>query len=292
MAIQDTGAAGLLHRAEQGAWQLAAIATALRGGADGPMAAGARNVLLALGLSEDDLLRTGASPEQLAGQAAAPLLQAAAVAGGSEVAWSEQSDQALLAQGRASAQGARAFAELALPHLGDLAGRLARPDARILDVGTGVGALALAYAEAFPAARVVGIDVSERALGLAAATVAASPAGERVELRRADVAELEDEQGFDLAWVPAPFVPEPALRRGVGRVAAALRPGGWIMLGHGRYGADPVDDALNRFKTTAFGGTPLDDGEAEAMLTAAGFGRVVHAPTPPGAPAVALARRP
>jgi len=280
----------LLHRAEQGAWQLAAVATALAAAPSSDLGKAAAEVLRALDLdaSGSDF---GGSPAQVAAQAAAPLLQTAAVVNGGGASWADQSDEALLAQGRASAQGARAFAQIALPHLGDLGRRLAEPGARILDVGTGVGALAVAYAETFPAAHVVGIDLSERALRLAEATVAASAAASRVELRRLDVAELADEAGFDLAWVPAPFVPEAALRQGVARIAAALRPGGWAMLAHGKYGQDPVEDALNRFKTVAFGGTPLDDAQAAALLTGVGLVDVRPAPTPPGAPAITLGRR-
>ena len=115
----------------------------------------------------------------------------------------------------------------------------------------------------------------------------------RSALRQLDITDLQDPVGFDLAWVPAPFIPEPALRRGLTRVAAVLRPGGWLMLGHGKYGAEPAEDALNRFKTVAYGGTPLTTAEATSLLTDAGLGgTIIHAPTPPGAPAVACARKP
>jgi methylase of polypeptide subunit release factors len=181
--------------------------------------------------------------------------------------------------------------QFVLPHLGDLRRRLEEPGGRVLDVGTGVAAMAVAYAETFPAVHVVGLDVSERALNLAKDTVANSPAGSRVELRLQSVADLDDESAYDMAWLPAPFIPETALQQGIARIAIALRPGGWAMLGHGKYGSDRVDDAVNRFKTVAFGGTPLSDAEAEALLTEAGLSNVVHIPTPPGAPAIALAQR-
>ena len=45
-----------------------------------------------------------------------------------------------------------------------------------------------------------------------------------------------DGSRFDVAWIPAPFIAQSALRAGVPRVAAALRPGGWLMLGHGKLG--------------------------------------------------------
>ncbi len=281
---------GLLHRAEQGAWQLAAVALTRRGGAE-PLVAAAQQVLRTLDLTAPGLASFSAPPDALAAQAAAPLLQTAMVVSGGEASWEYQSDEALLAQGRASAQSAAAFVHFVLPHLGDLRSRLEEPGSRILDVGTGVAAMAVAYAEIFSAVHVVGLDVSERALGLAKATASNSPAGSRVELRRQSVADLTDDSAYDLAWLPAPFIPETALRQGIARIAVALRPGGWVMLGHGKYGSDPVDDAVNRFKTVAFGGTPLADAEAETLLTEAGLSNVLHMPTPPGAPAIALAQR-
>ena len=58
--------------------------------------------------------------------------------------------------------------------MGDLASRLAAPGARMLDIGTGVGALAVGFGEAFPQLHVPGIDVLDRALGRARQTLAAS----------------------------------------------------------------------------------------------------------------------
>lgn len=283
-------AAMIISAGDRAAWQLAAITIALRD-ADDPLTAAAQALVQALGLDADEALSMGASRGQLAAQTAAPLLQTAALVGSGAVSWSDQPDDALIAQGHASAQGARAFAEFVIPNFGDLGSRLAAAGARILDVGTGVGALAVAFAEQFPAAHVVGIDVSDRALGLAAGTVAASGVADRVELRRQDVAELADDAGFDLAWVPAPFLPRAIVRAGIGRVAEALRPGGWLMLGHAKYGVDPVGDALNDFKTVAYGGTPLGDAQAAALVADAGLSSVEHVPTPHGAPAITMARK-
>jgi threonine dehydrogenase-like Zn-dependent dehydrogenase len=154
-----------------------------------------------------------------------------------------------------------------------------------------VGALAVAYAEAFPALHVQGIDVLDRVLDLARRTITDSPVADRVCVRRQDVAELTDDAVFDLAWVPAPFIPEAALRRGLPRVAAALRPGGWLMLAHGKYGLDPVHDAITRLQTLAYGGTPLDAAAARDLLAGNGLSCVSTAPTPIGAPGITLARR-
>jgi hypothetical protein len=119
-----------------------------------------------IGASGGPLRGLGTStPQQIASQAAAPLHQASALVSGCGISWNAQSDEALLAQGDASAQTARAFAQFLLPVMGDLGGRLAAPGARMLDIGTGVGALAVGFAKAFPQLHVLGIDVLDRAPG-------------------------------------------------------------------------------------------------------------------------------
>ena len=277
---------------DQSVWCLAALALATDHREETPLTAAADRVLAAVGLvDEPGQPPRGVDPtvmHLLSSQAAAPLHQTSALVGSRKVDWSAQSDESLLAQGRASAQGARPFAQFLLPQMGDLAERLARPGGRMLDVGTGVGALAISYAEVFPLLDVVGIDVLAHALDLARLTIGSSTVSDRVTVRRQDVAELTDDAGFDLAWVPAPFIPEPALRRGLSQVATALRPRGWVMVAHGKFGLDPVRDALTRLKTLAYGGTPLDDAAAQRLLTENGLTSVTTALTPPGAPAITL----
>src|SRR5262249_43568397 len=153
--------------------------------------------------------------QYVANQAAAPLHQAVALASGRAISWSAQSDQALLAQGRASAFGARAFAELAVPAMGDPGSRPAGPGARMLAARNGVGALAVAFAQVFPQLHVLGIDVLDRPLELARENIAASDVAARVTVRKQDVAGLADDIGFDLAYLPAPFIPRPALQAGL-----------------------------------------------------------------------------
>jgi predicted O-methyltransferase YrrM len=281
----------LLHQSDQAAWWTVALVLGLRGDGDPDLARAAEDVLAALDV---DVVRARQEldPAASAAQAAAPLLQAAAVLRGEADLWAHQPDEALLAQGRASAQLVPRFLQAALPQLDGLAPALARPGARILDVGTGVGALAAAYAEALPAVSVVGIDVLPRVLALAEEVVAASPAAERVELREQDVAMLDEDEVYDLAWIPAPFVPERAFGAGLAAMVRALKPGGWLVVGHGRFRGEPLDDAITRLKTVAFGGTALDDARAARLLTDAGLTAVFNAPTPPGAPAVTLGRKP
>ncbi|WP_151082228.1 SAM-dependent methyltransferase [Nocardioides cynanchi] len=291
----------ILSTGDRAAWTTAALALVAGepdgGSRDVPGArrdrrVAARSVLDSLGIPSELLEGGSVDRHGVAAQAAAPLLQASAVLGSGAEVWLDQPDEAILAQGRASAQGAAAFAELGLPMLAGLADLLTTPGARMLDVGTGVAALAAGYAELFPELTVVGIDVLPRVLELAERLLESSPVGDRVVLRRQDVAELADDACFALAWLPAPFVPEAALRAGVPRVVRALVPGGWVTMGHGKLGDDPVDEALTRFKTVCYGGTPLNDEEAQRLLREAGLVDVTTVPTPPHAPAVTIGRRP
>jgi release factor glutamine methyltransferase len=135
--------------------------------------------------------------------------------------------------------------ERALEHLSPL------PEPRVLDVGAGSGAVALAIAEEHPGATVLAVDSSADALALAEANLAASSVNGRVQLRQGDL--LEGIAGpFDVVISNPPYVaPEdydglqPEIRLyepkeglvGVGvaekiadRARSALSPGGWLLL--------------------------------------------------------------
>ncbi|MEO6414386.1 MAG: class I SAM-dependent methyltransferase [Pedococcus sp.] len=279
-----------LHEGDRAIWSTAAFVLAMRGAASDEQQVAARAVLEASGLN-GVASRRHDEAAGLAAQAAAPIHQVASLLRGEGQMWAAQSDEALLAQGRASAQGASAFAQFGLPMLAGLQDAFA-DGARMLDVGTGVAAMAVAYAELFPQLTVVGIDVLPRVLALAEQTVAASTVGDRVILREQDVSSLDEPETYTFAWVPAPFLPASALGAGVLRVVAALRPGGWLMLGHGKYGGSALDDAVGRFKTIAYGGTAIDDGDAEQMLRSAGLDDVRTVSTPKGSPAITVGRKP
>ncbi|HEY0870500.1 MAG TPA: class I SAM-dependent methyltransferase [Acidothermaceae bacterium] len=277
----------LLDSGTEAAWSIAAIAVALTPSSPVDVARAAREVVAAVGIDPADHLdRPG-----IAAEAAAALLQTAALVGGGGASWADQPDEALIAQGRSSAQGAAMLKTHGVPMMQGLGDALSRPGARMLDVGTGVAALAVAWAELFPALTVVGLDVMPRVLALAANNVAASTVADRVILREQDIGTLDDEGEYVLAWLPAPFVPEPALRAGVVRIARALTPGGWAMVAHSKYGGDPIEDALSRFKTAAYGGTALNADQAQSLLRDAGLGDVMTMPTPQGAPGITVGRK-
>src|SRR5262249_1283291 len=61
-----------------------------------------------------------------------------------------------------------------------------------LDVGTGVGLLAIAAARTWPDAAITGIDIWDPALRIAAENVNAAGLGDRITLRHENVASLDD----------------------------------------------------------------------------------------------------
>ncbi|MEU4408938.1 methyltransferase domain-containing protein [Streptosporangium sp. NPDC023963] len=91
-----------------------------------------------------------------------------------------------------------ALATRVVPRLAGLFDSLDAAGSRILDVGTGVAAIAVALAREFPRAHVLGIDMLDRVLDLARIeTAKAGEAGERVSPRRLDVAEVTEHSAFD-----------------------------------------------------------------------------------------------
>jgi predicted O-methyltransferase YrrM len=136
----------------------------------------------------------------------------------------------------------------------------------------------------WPAVSVVGVEPWEPAMKLAAANIAAAGLEDRVTMRSIRIEELIGSDEFDLAWMPAPFLPRSALETGVPVVARSLRPGGWLVLG--RYAAPDaaLPQALANLRTVRGGGTPLSDDEALALLAGGGLAKVHAVPSDWSAP--------
>ena len=211
----------------------------------------------------------------LQGDYRSELLQAAAylrAAAGAATGWHHTDPVILQAQGNGSAMFAFALKGNLAPQLDDLPARLERPEARFLDVGTGVGALAIAMCRAYPRLRVVGLDPGEAPLALARANVSGAGLGDRIELRQLRVQALLDEAAFDLAWLPAFFLGRredvpPALER----IRTALRPGGWVLIPSLNPHAGEAERAVRSLVLESWGGPVLAAPESEALLKEAGF---------------------
>jgi release factor glutamine methyltransferase len=141
------------------------------------------------------------------------------------------------------------------------------PRARMLDMGTGSGAIAVAVAHTRPDAQVTALDLSDEALAVARANAAAN--GVQVRFLRSDWFGALDGDSFDLIASNPPYIAsgdehlvqgdlrfEPsgaltdfadglsALRVIVDGAPAHLEPGGWLLLEHGYDQAAAVRDLL------------------------------------------------
>ncbi|GAB6083077.1 peptide chain release factor N(5)-glutamine methyltransferase [Desulfuromonas carbonis] len=145
----------------------------------------------------------------------------------------------------------------------------ATPAARILDVGTGSGAIAVALAHELPAARVAAVDISKEALLLAAENARVNGVAERVTFTPGDLHALADGE-FDLVVANPPYIAatdlaglmpevrdfEPQLAldggsdgldayRALARQASKLLvPGGWLLVEVGAGQAPAVQELL------------------------------------------------
>jgi len=166
---------------------------------------------------------------------------------------------------------------------------------RIVDIGTGSGAIAVALAHKLPAAAVTATDLSQSAISVARENAALNGVGERIRFLQGDLlAPLAGEQLEIIASNP-PYVPntdraliavevreyEPALalfggedgldvyRRLIPAAHSALVPGGFIALEIGFTQAAAI----------------------ESLLAAHGFHRIEFTPDLQGIPRVASAQR-
>lgn len=184
--------------------------------------------------------------------------------------WRYEDPAVIESQGRASAAIAGLVAGFAA-RLGDLGDRLAAPGTTFLDVGAGVGWLSIAMARTFPELTVIGLDIWAVALERARHNVAEAGLDDRIEVREQDVTLLDDLEAFDLVFLPGPFLPAEVVPVALHRSAAALRPGGWTLLGLYAGPPDPQAQALIDLRVIRSGGHPWRIDEAAEALTKAGY---------------------
>lgn len=158
-----------------------------------------------------------------------------------------------------------------VPGLGE---RLRGPDRRFLDVGTGTGWLAVAVARTHPELAVVGIDVFEPALDLAAGNVREQSLDDRISLKLLDACELNEPDAYDAIWLPLPFLPKPIVPTVIAASTRSLRPGGWILAGTFTGPPTRLGDLLTDLRTVRSGGHPWHSADLIAELSAAGLAEV------------------
>ena len=170
------------------------------------------------------------------------------------------------------------------------------PHPRILDIGTGSGALAVTLAHLLPTAQVTAIDLSRDALAVAQRNAEGNGVADRVRFLHGDLLGPVEGERFELVVSNPPYVPEadrlslavevrehePEMalfagedglaiyRRLIPAAHVALEPGGWLLMEIG-YGQSEA---------------------IAALLAASGFEQIGFTPDLQGIPRVASACRP
>lgn len=157
--------------------------------------------------------------------------------------------------------------------------RFAAPPARILDLGTGCGAIALALAARFPQAQVTAVDSSAEALALAAANAEATGLKARVSLVESRWFErLEREAPYDLIVSNPPYLSDSELAAAAPEVREHEPPGA-LVSGSGGFEAIGAIIASSPGSLAPGGMLALETGTAHHALAAdaakaAGFARI------------------
>ena len=183
--------------------------------------------------------------------------------------WSYDDPGILESQGRASRLVTRLLTSYADQE--DEFGTRLSEGARFLDVGSGVGWISLSMAQQWPLLEVVGIDILDAALDLAALNLEQTGLRERVSFRKQNVADLSDESAFDFAFVPVIFIPEDLIEEAFKNLRRSLRPGGWLFSAAYRVPEDSKLAALNDLRTTLSGGRAWSAEELDQMAEQAGL---------------------
>lgn len=186
------------------------------------------------------------------------------------------------ALGEISAGLPAVLARAVIPHLDGLQVRLEGRGARLLDIGTGIGAVAIGMARLWPHLAVTGIEPLAAIAEEARLRVAAAGLSHRVEIHTLAGEDLSERAAYDLAFVPSAFIAPERLGAVIERAVEALRPGGWLLLAAGT-DSDPAARVLWRFRAASCGGTGLGRAEAAETLRAHGLTGVSFHPFGPDA---------
>ncbi len=186
--------------------------------------------------------------------------------------WHHDDPVVLDSQGKSSRPIVRRIQSIAAKRP-SLAAALKRPG-NFLDVGTGVGWIAIEAAQTWPNMQITGIDIWEPSLELARRNIAASGMAERISIRMQSLEKLDDNNCYDLVWLPSPFIPEEVIYRSLDPIFRALAPGGTLIFALFEVPTEPIQKALASLGIVRMGGHPWQCDQIESLLTGTGYGEV------------------
>lgn len=276
-------------------------------GLDPALAEGTLDVLVALGLARRDggvfVAAPGLGPllapdakDVLLAQLRSTDLQSRQLIDGARhgdlaPGWQHTDPELLEAQGRSGRSAIPAMV-LGIRQNPELDARLRQPSASFLDVGVGVGVIAIELCRAYPALRVVGLEPAAAPLAQARRNVAAAELVDRIELRQQGVQDLQDSEAFDLAYVAQVFIPDGVFEAGLVNVWRALRPGGWLSMPAVSAASDDLEAVLSRLRNILWGGGVRLPEQVAERARAVGFVEVQVVPALGGTFRAIVAQRP
>jgi precorrin-6B methylase 2 len=157
------------------------------------------------------------------------------------------------------AQGAltRLWTSKALPKLRFLPGLtpcLEKRGASLLDVGAGAAGLSITLCQAFPFLSAVALEPAEHSALIGERHVREARLESRIVLRRQRVEHMDEEQAFDLAFLPQMFLHDAVMGEATRRIFRSLRPGGWLLMAALANEGRDAASSINRLKTLLWGG--------------------------------------
>ena len=172
-----------------------------------------------------------------------------------------------------------------LPELPGLAEKLGNGGA-VLEVGCGTGNHLMQMANAFPKARIAGVDIDPDSLNAARANLRKAGLESRVEVHQGDIAAIAERESFDAAvMIEVLHEIAPALRAPIiGACAKVLRPGGWLVIIDETYPTtleemrqkDFLFPVQTGFEELMWGNVIPTREEQETLLRNAGFSGVIE----------------
>jgi SAM-dependent methyltransferase len=179
----------------------------------------------------------------------------------------EESDQSVVA----------GLLERVLPLVPGLPAALER-GVDVLDVGCGSGRALCRLAESFPHSRFVGVDLAPEAIASARA-LAREQNLANVEFRRADAAELDASDAFDLITAFAAIHRQARPASVLRRIGAALRPEGSFLMQEYAGPADAPGEGARPLATFLYALSCLQSLPASLASGGAGLGALAGEPT-------------
>jgi predicted O-methyltransferase YrrM len=170
--------------------------------------------------------------------------------------------------------------------------RLPSSDGQFLDVGMGVGIVAIEMCRLYPHLRVVGLEGGAVAAEEARQNIAAAGFEDRIEVRQQRLEELNDRHAHDFAYLAQVFMPLDVVKPGLLRIRDPLRPGGFISMVALDAPGDTLTATVARLRNVLWGGSRVEMDELVRLTQEVGIDIVRSGGEPGSSVKGIIGRRP